>query len=392
MKKVKIGFNRLKNKHSTFSKAVLISVTGASIIGMASARADTTFKFDDDRSITIGAGLRSSFNSVEDAAPSGSARSKDFTMDNMRLYFNAQVYKNIELEFNTERDTARDEIRVLDAVGKFHFSDLFNVRLGRMVMPLDRNNLNGPFYMNGWDFPIASAWPAIFQGRDDGAVVWGQLGGKGGHFKYYAGAFQGAHGSGAGASNQDSKLAYMGRLSYNFWDPEPGYYTASTYYGAQDTLAIGVAGMQQSDSTGTAAARGDFQGWSADALMEKKLSNSGVVTLEGAYYDYNLNNKPWDVSGSDFPATQGTGYFAFAGYMFPTKVGIGNFRPNVRIESFDADFASPIFPAGKMDKWTLGLDYIIKEHNARLSVLFGETDLAGQDKKNFVRIGLQLQI
>lgn len=388
MKKAKIGFNRLKNKDSIFRKVIIITVTGASIIGIESARADTTFKFDDDRSITIGAGLRSSFNSVEDASPSGSARSKDFTIDNMRLYFNAQVYKNIELEFNTERDTARDEIRVLDAVGKFHFSDLLNVRLGRMVTPLDRTDLSGPYYMNGWDFPIAAAWPAKFQGRDDGVVAWGQLGGKSGQFKYYVGAFEGAH----GPSNQDSKLAYLGRLSYNFWDPEPGYYNANTYYGAQDTLAIGVAGMQQSDATGTALDRGDFRGWSVDGLMEKKLSNSGVVTLEGAYFDYNLDNKPWSVSGDEFPATQGTGYFSYAGYMFPTKVGIGNFRPNLRIERFDADFASPIFSAGKMDKWTLGLDYIIKEHNARLSVLYGETDIPGQDKKNFVRIGMQLQI
>jgi len=388
VKKIDISFNRFKNKDSILRKMNMIIVTSVSLMGATNAQADTTFKFDDDRSITVGAGLRTSFNSVEDGSPSGSSRSKDFTIDNMRFYFNAQVYKNIELEFNTERDSVRDEIRVLDAVGKFHFSDMLNIRLGRMVTPLDRTDLSGPYYMNGWDFPIAAAWPAIFQGRDDGAVAWGQSGGKGGQFKYYAGVFQGSH----GLSNQDSKLAYLGRLAYNFWDPEPGYYNANTYYGAQDTLAIGVAGMRQGDATGTAADRGNFRGWSVDGLIEKKLSNAGVITLEGSYFDFDLDNKPWSVSGDEFPATQGTGYFAYAGYMFPTKVGIGNFRPNVRIERFDADFASPIFAAGKMDKWTLGLDYIIKDHNARFSVLFGETDTPVQDKTNFFRIGMQLQI
>ena len=367
---------------------VYVAYCCTSLIGATSSQADTTFKFDDDRSITIGAGLRSSFNSIEDGAPSGSTRSKDFVLDNIRFYVNAQVHKNIELEFNTERDNDRDEIRVLDAVGKIHFSDLLNVRLGRMVKPLDRTDLSGPFYMNGWDFPIAAAWPAIFQGRDDGAVAWGLLGGKGGQLKYYGGVFQGSQ----GPSNQDSKLAYVGRLSYNFWDPEPGYYNANTYYGAQDILAIGVAGMQQSDATGTATASGDFSGWSIEGLLDKKLENSGVITLEGTYFDYNLDNKAWSVNGDEFPATQGTGYFAYAGYMFPTKVGMGNFRPNVRIERFDADFASPIFSAGKTDKWTLGLDYIIKEHNARFNVLFGETETQRLDKWNFFRVGMQLQI
>lgn len=373
------------------NKVMVTIASCLSLVAGEAAFAETTIKFDDVRSLTIGAGLRTSFNSVEDGAANGSSRSKDFTLDNLRLYLNGRVTKNIELEFNTERDTVRDEIRVLDAVAKINFSDLINVRVGRMVMPLDRNNLNGPFFMNGWDYPIASAWPAIFQGRDDGMVVWGHSGGKGGHFKYYAGAFQGAHASGAGAANQKDKLAYVGRISYNFWDPEPGYYTASTYYGTQDTLAIGVAAMQQSQSTGTAGNSGDFKGWSIDALMEKKLSNSDVVTLEASYFDFDLDNRAWSVSAGEFPATQGDGYFAFAGYMFGDKVGEGNFRPFVRFESFKADQASPIFTLGKTDKRTLGVDYIISGHNARISMVVGDTDIEGQGRNNFFRTGLQLQ-
>ena len=51
---------------------------------------------DDLRWINVGGGLRTSFTSVEDAAPSGSDSDQTFEVENMRLYINALVTKNIE--------------------------------------------------------------------------------------------------------------------------------------------------------------------------------------------------------------------------------------------------------------------------------------------------------
>lgn len=92
----------------------------------------------------MGAGLRASFNSVEDGAPSGDDRSKDFTLDSIRLYMGGQLHSLIAFEFNTERDGGGD-VHVLDAVAKFAFSDLFQVWAGRFLPPSDRSNLDGSY-------------------------------------------------------------------------------------------------------------------------------------------------------------------------------------------------------------------------------------------------------
>ncbi|HLG22394.1 MAG TPA: porin, partial [Candidatus Manganitrophaceae bacterium] len=268
------------------------------LLAPSAAHAGGTIKIDDDRSVSVGMGLRSSFNMIEDAAPNGEDRSKDFALDNFRFYLSGQLHKGIAFEFNTDYDTApagTEDIRVLDGVLKFGFNDYVNIWVGRFLPPSDRSNLSGPYYLNSWDFPFVQMYPAVFAGRDDGAALFGQIGG--GMFKYQVGAFEGL-GDTTGGPNQKDNLLYAGRLTLNLWDPEPGYYNSSTYYGAKNVLAIGLAAMNQTDAVGTAAAPGDFKGWNVDLLVERNLGSAGVATLEGAYYDYD----------NDGLAAEGDGY------------------------------------------------------------------------------------
>lgn len=347
----------------------------------STASAAGTIKIDDTKWISVGAGLRTSFNAVEDAAPSGNDWSNDFRLDSVRLYVNGQIHENIKFEFNTERQddgNGDDDIRVLDAIAKFEFSDLVNVWAGRMLPPSDRSNLDGPYYLSAWNFPLAQAYPSIFAGRDDGAAFWGQV--NGGQFKYQVGAFQGTD----GLPNEDDNLLYAGRLTYNFWDPEPGYYNSSTYYGAKDILAIGVAFQTQSDSSTNVLTNNteDFTGWSVDGLMEKKLGNSGVVTLESTYYDYE--------GASTLNGLDGTGYFVLGAYLFPQKIGIGRIQPIARYQNLDVDNGN------ETDNWELGVNYIIDAHNARVSLVYSNTDIQPDNgpSNDFdaLQLGVQLQI
>ena len=57
------------------------------------------------------------------------------------------------------------------------------------INPTDRSNISGPYWITSYDFPFTSAYPSIFAGRDEGAMIWGETGGEGGHFKYAVGAF-----------------------------------------------------------------------------------------------------------------------------------------------------------------------------------------------------------
>lgn len=165
----------------------------------------------------------------------------------------------------------------------------------------------------------------------------------------------------------------------NLWDPEPGYYNSSTYYGDMNVLALGLTAMSQGDAAGTAAAPEDFMGWSVDVLVERKLGGAGVATLEGAYYDYNYNQA----------ATGGDGYFVVAGYLFPQKIGAGQLQPLLRYQAFETDDATPL----EITQTDIALNYIISGHNARITAVFFTREPGGAaDDFNGFKLGLQFQI
>lgn len=354
------------------------AVLGTAVLLPVPASAGGTIEFGGGKSVSVGAGLRTSMNSVEKAAPNATDDSSDFLVDSVRLYVNGQIHENIKFTFNTERDGSSGvdgDMRVLDAIAQFEFSDMANVWFGRFLPPSDRSNLDGPYYLNAWNFPAAQAYPAIFAGRDNGIAFWGQTGG--GQFKYQAGLFDGTGETGATPPNQKDEMELALRLTYNAWDPEPGYYNSSTYYGEKDILAIGVAMMTQSNALGTTAAPRDFTGVSVDGLFEKKLSNSGVATVEAAWYDYDRG-----ATGADSDA-----YFVLGSYLFPQKVGIGQLQPMVRFQEID------VSGGGTDTEITeFGLNYIIDGHNARISFVLGNTETTPGTDANSFQIGAQLQI
>lgn len=348
------------------------------VSGLSVAHAGGTIKIDETRSVSLGMGLRTSFNAVEDAAPSGKDWSKDFSLDSIRLYLSGQFLESVTFEFNTEKDP--EDIRVLDGVVKFGFNDYFNLWAGRFLPPSDRSNLSGPYYLNSWDFPFVQKYPAIFAGRDDGAAIWGQSGG--GQFKYQIGAFEGL-GDTSGGPNQKDNLLYAGRLVINLWDPEPGYYNSSTYYGAKNILAIGLVGMSQKDAVGTATVPGDFTGWNIDLLLERNLAQAGVATIEGAWYDYDLDS---------LATGEGNGYFALASYLLPGKIGTGKLQGQLQPLLRYQRFKNEGLLTGDDKRLDIGLSYIIKGHNSRITANYAKEDPFGSPDFSIFRIGLQFQI
>jgi len=311
----------------------------------------------------------------------------------VRLYVNGQLTKTIGATFNTERDSNGD-IKVLDGYLRFEFNDAFNVWGGRLLPPSDRSNLDGPYYLSSYNFPgLTSLYPARFAGRDDGVVIWGKLFDK--KLTYAGGVFRG-HNKISGASNQGGDPLFAGRLAFNFWEVEdnPGYYTSSTYYGTADILTIGLAGMAQSKAVGTAANKGDYRAWNVDALMEKKVLNGGAVTLEAAYYDYDTDgvidvgpgfngaSSTDNVGG----VTQGKAYLASAGFLFPQVIGVGKFQPVVRYQEFDSSLV-----ALSTKQYDASVNYIIKGHNARVSLDYAHTDTKNAKDGDVLTLGAQLQ-
>jgi hypothetical protein len=271
---------------------------------------------------------------------------------------------------------------ILDLIGKFDFADPLHIWVGRMLVPSDRSNFSGPWFMSPWNYPGSYLpGPPVGPrqgpfGRNDGATLWGQL--FGGYAKYYIGAFD-LH-----DVNENSLIS--GRLNFTLLNPEPGYYHSSTYYGGKDIVALGLGGQfkkKGSREVEVVPAGGmpnpaftpmtdDYSELNADLLAEKKF-DAGVGTVEAAFYKFNGNFEPIK-----------SHFYALASWLFPQVVGIGRFQPLVRYQQ-----ASP----RTGDDWKLidgAVSYVVDEYAMRIALNYTNADIGGV-KSNAVQLGIQIQ-
>lgn len=380
-------------------KRSLLSVACCLALSAGYANA-ATIDLGNDASFSIGGGLRVDFSSVDHGATNGTDSSSDFSVSNTRLYLSGRVNKFIGATFNTER-TGADGLRVMDAYAQFEFTPEFNIWAGRLLPASDRANLDGPFYLNVWEYPFVSGYPNLAVGRDNGVQAWGKL--LDSKLTYVAGVFKG-HNRVVGGSNTADNPLYTGRLAYALWDPEPApaYYTGSTYYGSKDILTVGIAGMYQKDGVGVAASKGDYKGLSIDVLFEKKLG-ADAVTVEGAYYRTSLGALDCGSGEPGAPACPAAGpndnvgglisskaYLLTGAYLIGEQVGWGQFQPFARYQKLERNAS-----ATSKSQFDLGVNYVIKGHNARLSAVYSKVkdDALPSPKDDIGKfvVGAQLQ-
>ena len=382
---------------------------------LPSAFAGGTIKADDDKWISVGMGIRTSFNSIEGASPAGHY-SNEFTINNARIYINGQLHKYVKFEFNTEcfncsvgtANTSagagafggNSSIGLLDAIGKFEFNEMVNLWVGRMLLPSERGELNGPFYHATFDGFRTPFFPADFSGnfngtggggaglygRDNAATFWGKVHPFGTHLLYVVSVSQGLRGSGANSVNQGNSLMYTGRLQWNLLNDEqsPGYYTSGTYYGtAGDILAIAGSVQHQKDGAGSATAgTSDFTGASVDLLFEKVLPNNmGVFTFNGEFKrhwaNYGAGAAAAPTGTNCFCTFNGDSWTVYGLYLLPNEVGIGRFQPYFRFTSIDPRYSA------MRQEWEYGVNYIISGHNARISAFGRYGDLESKGLTNY---------
>jgi hypothetical protein len=260
-----------------------------------------------------------------------------------------------------------------DLIIKFEPVDEFNVWAGKMILPLDRANLSGPWFTNYWlmrgQFPRPGATsPAPYGikagpfGRQQGVTVWGQV--MGGKFKYFAGAYE------LDQQSLDAHPMWAGRLCLNLLDPEPGYYNQSSYNGEKDIIAIGVGAQYQKGGSVLVIPAampnlevGDLKVVEVDVLFDKKFGDH-AVTLEGNAY-----------LSDDFQPVNRL-YLVGLGYTSP-PVGPGRISPAARLQI--ATVPQVYDPVAMTGIREVGLDreftqvdgyvqYLIKSHFAKIMV------------------------
>jgi hypothetical protein len=347
----------------------------------------------------VGAGVRADFRVIEEEAPGAHTSAKVFDLDSARVYLSGNVNKMISgvvnLDFSdlTFGTGSGSKMSVLDAYAAFHFADEVNIWMGRFLPPQDRLDLDGPYYTATWGVPFVSHYPAIFAGRDDGAVIWGDL--MKGMFHYAIGAFNGnvainadpnfdtpvnPTGTTSPSSNRRDDLLYAARFMVDLWDPENNYYTQSTYYGEKDILAIAIAGQWQRNGlgapVGTPGPEHQFLGGNIDVLFEKKMPAlaDGTLTVELALYFYTVQD---NVNAAGIPGLTGTygrqhAYYGQISYLIPKEVGWGKFQPFIAYQKQDDHRRSDAPDVTEMD---LGINYVMSGHNARISLVWSNIDV-----------------
>ena len=389
---------------------VVAGATMALVAGMAStlpsAYAAGTIKADDDKWISLGMGMRTSFNMVEDGSANHSQYSNAFGVNNARIYINGKIHKYVGFEFNTECFNcsvggggtgfgANSNVGMLDAIGKFEINELVNVWFGRMLVPTERGELNGPFYhavFDGFRTPFNQSdfsggfsknghnSGAGLYGRDNGVTFFGKVHPGGTHLQYVAGIFTGLQSTATAGPNQRDSLKYAGRLTWNLLNEEknPGYYTSGTYYGtAGDILAIAVGGEYQNAGAGSLANKSRYGNFTTDLLFEKVVPNdNGVVTVNAEFKRYWAQNAAAFLDPDCFCTFGGTSWTMYALYLFPQEIGIGRFQPYGRYTGLNSQFG------GAREEYELGTNYVISGHNARISTYWRTGTIGGSGTFN----------
>lgn len=389
--------------------------------------AGATFKIDDTKWVSIGAGIRTSFGASQDTAgATGNKWGTNFALNNLRLYMNAQLHKYIKLTFNTECANCGDggDIRILDGIVQFEFNDYANLWAGRQLVPEGRIEMNGPFYSATFepfktpfepsDSTIQNVLPgpdAGTFGRDEGVNFWGAA--FDGRLKYVFGVFEGLkrRSGGAPTANRDSNMLYGTRVAYNFLNVEkaPGYYTGGTAYGADgDVLTVAGFSQYQEDGAGSLEHPGNFLLAGGDVKFEKVFGNGGVLTANGEYKHFGISHFAQN-NGTDTNYFQAGGWngptnSAFQGnsvtgnllYLIPNKVWIGQFQPYVMYTEVMRQNGPD------QSEYEAGVNYVIDGHNARVSLLWQGGDLSGGGAiwnpgangtfTNAIKLGVQVQI
>ncbi|MGA2447453.1 MAG: hypothetical protein ABTD50_02115 [Polyangiaceae bacterium] len=274
-------------------------------------------------------------------------------------------------------------VGLMDLVAQFHPAHEFNVWAGRLLVPSDRAIFAGPFFQSPWDVPggyVPGAPPLGAKtgslGRDGGAVVWGSVFGD--RFKYYGGAF---------GLDKDAPPYFVGRLSYNFVGPEPGYSPPATYYGERDVVAVGIAGQTQQHGAldlttgGTRTMRIGI----VDAIAEHVVPNVGTFSAWGQVYKFGDGYSFAKLNGQPVFAPEEAFSLVFS-YLTPRPLGVGKLQPLVRLQqTLDPN-------------WTIfdtALAYVLRKHSLRVVATYEHVDRGSQggvtSKENVVELGVQVQ-
>jgi hypothetical protein len=302
------------------------------------------------------------------SAPDNAEYDQDFYMRRARIILMGQITDGVKFFAETDNDKAGKkgttvstdiqdafiDIRLL----KGDASELW-VEAGLILLPFSYESFSSAASLLGLDYNAESIKLVnTFVWRDNGAMLHGNVGKR---VDIRVGAFDGYDAAGASKSDE-AEMRYTGHIGVNLiGDAQTGWFASQNQLGKKGNyLSIGAGFDQQDQATAvmstdaagieTETSQKDSSAWVADFQSAISLTEKSVLTVNGAYYD-------WDSA-------------VYAGNTAFVETGL--LVDNVQL-TYKLSVADPDGDASTQDH-TVGLHFFQKGHNTRYGVEYRSGD------------------
>ena len=335
----------------------------------AAADAQLVIKAGDDVNFKLGILAQFQADSLED--PPTDANTNNLFIRRVRLLFSGQVAKNVTFFVETDTPNLGKTLAgvkniqpatiIQDAYGEFKASQAFAIDAGLMFVPFSRNSVQSaatllPIDYGAYTFS-QSAPTQSTTGRDAGFQAKGYF--LHDHLEYRIGAFQGVR-----DAKSHSPFRYVGRIQYNVFDTETGFFYTGTYVGKKKILSLGGAFDTQKQ----------YHGYDADVYLDYP-AGPGAITgqLDVTRFD-------GDVMLTTLLKQNDT--LLEIGYLISAL----KLTPVVQFANRD------VVDTGRGDEkhWSIGLNYWWAGHNANIKGAYSRISPTIGSNQNELTLQLQL--
>lgn len=352
-----------RRTHTWWSTGILLVTLAALPL-----RAQVQIKVNDDTFFKLGMLVQAQGEAAENAATGGYGQ--NVFVRRVRILAGGQIMKNLSFFAETDspnlgKSTApgtknmQPTLYLQDAYVEYKVSDALLLDAGLMLPSISRNGLQSAATLLPVDYGAYTfSYNGPLQGnvgRDTGFQARGYVAGK--KLEYRAGIFQGMR------DQQDRALRFVGRVQYNFFDAESGFFYTGTYLGKKKVLALG-GGVDRQDG---------YTGYALDAFFDHPLGK-GVLTTQADVIRFD---------GGSFLKSlpEQTETLVEGGYL----IGATRFQPIVV-------YGKRNFDHGGIDetRYGAGINYFLSGHNANVKAQYVRVKPDGTSASNQFTVQFQV--
>jgi len=371
--------------------AALISLTFVSSAAMAGDK--------DDPSIKVRFLLQGQAQMTENGNPTGDGWDNEMFLRRARIILAGKVNKWIHFFMETDNPGMGKKgnwgvkTYVQDAFVDFQMYREFKVAVGMILLPFTHMNRQSAASLNTLDYhnPFSKGFVAGNVWRDAGIEARGIVANM---LDYRVGVFNGLRGTATKdlatdeiQFNTNESPRVTGRVAFNVFEPETGFFYGGTSLGKKRILAIGAGfdfqpGAALDDKGGEKA----YSAFSGDVYCDYPLNDKMSLTGQAAFVMFDRGNdqaKLKDAAGTvmtdakgdifdpgTFTPNAGTGMGAYGDLGFRYDM----WQPVIGGEWYDSDKAG-----SDLMNMRAGINMFIKGHNANIKLEYARTQSGDHD-------------